>query len=84
MNIGRLFLPGLVVSAENQGTFSDYHAYEFVNEPIGWFMFGGGWSVYSFAKDSPRTPSAGGLFREHEQSTRYGYFETIGSRLSKN
>ena len=23
--MGRLFLPGLVVSAENQGTFSDYH-----------------------------------------------------------
>ena len=23
--MGRLFLPGMVVSAENQGTFSDYH-----------------------------------------------------------
>ena len=27
--MGRLFLPGMVVSAENQGTFSDYHGLEY-------------------------------------------------------
>lgn len=43
-------------------------------------MFGGSWNVDSFAMNTPRTPSTGGLFREHEQSTRYGYsYESIGS-----
>lgn len=43
-------------------------------------MFGGSWNVDSFAMNTPRTPSTGGLFREHEQSTRYGYtYDSIGS-----
>ena len=37
-----LFLPGLVVSAENQGTFSDYHDVEFTP---GIFLTGGLWSM---------------------------------------
>jgi len=69
VNTGILFLPGLVVSAENQGTFSDYHVYQqevnlLVGQP---WVAGSGSGIYSR-----------GAFYDSS------YHEWVSSRLSKN
>ena len=68
--MGRLFLPGLVVSAENQGTFSDYH----LNYPEPDVICCGPDDVYY-------NSSSSGMFSIHERSISYHLFS---SRLSKN
>ena len=76
--MGRLFLPGLVVSAENQGTFSDRHVVWLAdNLFLRWMYFGGP------ALDTPST--AQGIFSDYMRDMD-GDETDIGfsSRLSKN
>ena len=75
--MGRLFLPGQVVSAENQGTFSDYHSiYNWSGTRSPAYVFNGAWlgsnQVGMYASD---------LFSYGNGSTSDEY---LGSRLSKN
>ena len=65
-----LFLPGMVVSAENQGTFSDYHWHEPDSSIL---LSGGTWEGLSEAgvMISDIWGPAESLYR-------------VGSRLSKN
>ena len=77
--MGRLFLPGLVVSAENQGTFSDTHCptYEISDElPI----------VIVGDDSSPLSES--GIFCVQALHHNWGFGLNVsialGSRLSKN
>ena len=72
--MGRLFLPGMVVSAENQGTFSDYH---------GFYPDGNHLPEYGYnTGDSWRERTLCGCFSTESISSA-GYY-TAGSRLSKN
>lgn len=74
--MGRLFLPGQVVSAENQGTFSDYH---WLEARTRWLAFAGGayWDGYVC-----------GIFAQDLYGAEYygseGGTEVVCSRLSKN
>ena len=69
--MGRLFLPGQVVSAENQGTFSDYHD----NSGDG----GSGFCpVYGCTF---RLDSMSGIFHDNDEGPSW---VEAGSRLSKN
>ena len=68
-----LFLPGTVVSAENQGTFSDYHGASTSN-PVDNLVVTGGYHN--------STPS-GGIFL-HDPEYFDLAFQYVGSRISKN
>ena len=67
-----LFLPGQVVSAENQGTFSDYHAPETAN------------SNEFFTGQHAVTINSCGVFAEYMTITQSANKVYLGSRLSKN
>ena len=69
--MGRLFVPGQVVSAENQGTFSDYH-----------YQYDGYYSGM-LAGVNNYTPQACGCF-DYGYYVNNGLHVLIGSRLSKN
>ena len=69
----RLFLPGMVVSAENQGTFSDYHD----NSGDGGSSF---WPIYG---SLGRNEMTCGIFCDND-CPKTLYTSGLGSRLSKN
>ena len=73
-----LFLPASVVSAENQGTFSDYHYYhENEDRPAEINAL----PRYNLAGISWQSP--GGIMRSNPE-TLYWTWDHVGSRLSKN
>ena len=77
--MGRLFLPGQVVSAENQGTFSDYHFNDNKEAKLEQAYGGSYWQYV--------TDVGCGIFLDNDGRAEFEpgtYGSDLGSRLSKN
>ena len=76
-----LFLPKTVVSAENQGTFSDYHRNSYDEEMTNYVTFGGGTRYFAIFYEN----LGSGIYCELiDNKDGDVYVNNLGSRLSKN